>query len=320
MKQLFTILVALIFGGVAFAQQAPQYSLYMFNKLNWNPAYAGLDHSLSATGLFRSQWAGLEGNPISQNFTAHMPLYLLGGGIGINVENDAAGAQRYTTASLAYSHHKYIGNGILSFGASGGMVQRSIDGSELRTPDGEYGENVTIHGESALPIGVESATVASFGAGIYYQSDLFEAGLSVRNLTEPSAQVGQLNLELGRTYYFNVGFNLDINDQITIHPSLLLKSILVQTQIEFSTLIRYNDNIFVGASFRGYDINSNDAVVLFAGFKLSEKITLAYGYDLTLSDLNLVSNGSHEIMLNYNLNKRIGTGQPPRIIFNPRTL
>ncbi|MEM9680343.1 MAG: type IX secretion system membrane protein PorP/SprF [Bacteroidota bacterium] len=320
MKQLFTILVALIFSGAALAQQAPQYSLYMFNKLNWNPAYAGLDHSLSATGLVRSQWAGLEGNPVSQNLTAHMPLYLLGGGIGINVENDAAGAQRYTTASLSYSHHKYIGNGILSFGASGGMVQRSIDGSELRTPDGEYGENVTIHGEGLLPIGVESATVTSFGAGIYYQSELFEAGLSVRNLTEPSAQVGQLNLELGRTYYFNLGFNLNINDQITIHPSLLLKSILVQTQIEFSTLIRYNDNIFVGASFRGYDINSNDAVVMFAGFKLSEKITLAYGYDLTLSDLNLVSNGSHEIMLNYNLNKRIGTGQPPRIIFNPRTL
>ena len=320
MKQLFTIIPALMCSLVVFGQQAPQYSMYMFNKLNWNPAYAGLDHSLSATGLFRSQWAGLEGNPTTQNLTAHMPLYLIGGGIGINVENDVAGAQRYTTASISYSNQRNIGNGILAFGVSAGLVQRSLDGAALRTPDGNYLENVPDHGEALLPIGLESASAPSFGLGVYYQSDLFETGLSVSNITEPSVQIGQLNLDLVRTYYFNLGFNFDLNSQITIHPSLLLKSILVQTQVEFSTIIRYNDNIFVGASFRGYTPNSNDAVVILGGLKLSEKLTLAYAYDITLSDINLVSNGSHEIMLNYNLNKRIGAGRPPRIIFNPRAL
>ena len=56
------------------------------------------------------------------------------------------------------------------------------------------------------------------------------------------------------------------------------------------------------------------------GFKLSEKITLAYAYDLTLSELSQVSNGSHEIMINYNLGKALGKGKPPRIIYNPRNL
>jgi hypothetical protein len=100
----------------------------------------------------------------------------------------------------------------------------------------------------------------------------------------------------------------------------LLKSDLVETQIEFSTIARYNDNIFGGVSFRGYNSNSFDAVVILAGYKLNENLTLSYAYDITLSGLSEVSRGSHEIMLNYNLNKNIGKGRLPKIIYNPRFL
>jgi hypothetical protein len=84
--------------------------------------------------------------------------------------------------------------------------------------------------------------------------------------------------------------------------------------------VRYNENIFTGASLRGYNNQTLDAVALVAGFKLSEKITLGYSYDITLSNLNTVSNGSHEILVNYNLGKPIGKGRPPAIIYNPRSL
>ena len=320
MKQLFTALILFCFCFAVQAQQAPQYSLYMFNKLNYNPAYAGLDHSLSATGIYRKQWQGLEGSPTTQSFNVHMPLYIIGGGIGINLENDVLGAERLSTASLAYSWQRNLGNGILSAGLSGGIVQRMLDGSKLRTPDGNYLEDVPDHADNILPIGTETAIVPSFSAGAYYQTERFEVGIAARNLAEQSAKLGLLNLKLNRHYFFNFGLNFDISRSLSIHPSLLLKSDFIQTQAEISTIVRYNDNIFAGASFRGYNTNSMDAVVIMAGFKLSEKITLAYAYDLTLSDLSVVSNGSHEIMLNYNLNKRIGAGQPPRIIYNPRSL
>jgi len=100
----------------------------------------------------------------------------------------------------------------------------------------------------------------------------------------------------------------------------MLKSDLQETQVEISTLVKYNDNIFGGASFRGYNNNTIDAAAFLAGIKLSEKITLAYSYDLTLSSYNSVSTGSHEILINYNLNRKIGAGIPPRIIHNPRFL
>ncbi|NJO86582.1 MAG: type IX secretion system membrane protein PorP/SprF [Lewinella sp.] len=80
-----------------------------------------------------------------------------------------------------------------------------------------------------------------------------------------------------------------------------------------------NDNIFLGASFRGYNDSTTDAVVLLGGLNVSSQITLAYGYDLSLSPLRNVQNGSHEVVLKYNLGKSIGAGLPPPIIFNPRT-
>jgi hypothetical protein len=111
-----------------------------------------------------------------------------------------------------------------------------------------------------------------------------------------------------------------LGKSISIEPSVFLKSDLIQTQIEFSTLVNYNDNIFGGVSIRGYNSNSIDAVVILAGYKLSERVTLAYSYDLTLSGLKHVSNGSHEVLINYNLNRPIGKGILPKIIYNPRFL
>lgn len=321
MRQLFTILILLFTFSLAQAQQPAQYSLYMLNPMAWNPAYVGMDKSLSITGVFRKQWTNLPGSPTTENLSAHMPVYYLGGGMGINVENDELGVERFTAASLAYALHKDLGGGILSIGASGGMVQLTLDGSKIRTPDGEYFEpgNFT-HQDDLLPLGSESATAVTFHAGVYFANDWLEAGFSARNITEPTTEFSTLSLPLNRSLNFNIGFHFNVFENFSLHPYALVRSDLKQTQTDFSVIIRYNDNIFGGASLRGYNSNSLDAVALLAGFKLSEKLTLAYGYDLTLSNLNTVSNGSHEISLNYNLNKIIGKGRPPKIIYNPRSL
>lgn len=312
-----------LFWNTSFGQQPAQYSLYFMNKLNWNPAYAGLDHSLSITAGFRKQWVGLTGSPTTQNVNMHMPLYMVGGGIGLNLENDEIGAERIATATLSYNYQTIVGSGILSFGLAGGLVQRTLNGDELRTATGNYDPNdpgIIDHNDDLLPIGTENGMVSTFHAGVYFQNEKVEGGISVRNLTEPTASVGNLNLELSRNYFFLLALHLDINRTLTFHPSVFARSDFIETQIDFSAIVKYNDNIFGGASLRGYSSNSLDAVAIILGFNLSQNITLAYAYDLTLSDLNTVSNGSHEIMVNYNLNKRIGAGRPPRIIYNPRSL
>ena len=329
MKRLYFLLLLLIASGTLFAQQANQYSLYMLNTYSYNPAYAGLDNSLSVTGVFRKQWAGLDGSPTTQNVNAHMPVYYLGGGLGINLENDEIGAERNASASISYNYMLPVSKtSIFSIGIAAGVVQKSLDGTKLRAPQGVYSDlepPFSIdHNDGFIPIGNTSVVTPLINAGIYFQNEKFEIGLASSNIAEPKASLeGTTNvaeITYVRNYFANLAFDFEIGRILTLHPSLLLKSDLVETQIEFSTIVTYNDNIFGGASFRGYNSNSFDAVVLLAGYKLNENLTLAYAYDITLSSLSDVSRGSHEIMLNYNLNKEIGKGKLPKIIYNPRFL
>lgn len=326
MKNIFTILgLVLVMSVPAMAQQAVQYSMYMWNKYAFNPAYAGLDNSLSITGVFRSQWSGLAGNPESQHLNAHMPLYIAGGGAGIALENDKTGSWKQTAVMLSYDYQVVMGDaGVLSLGLGAGYIQRELDGSLIRTPDGIYNEETGTfeHNDPNLPFGTGSDRGAApeVNLGAFYQGERLEIGISAMNLLENELSFSSLSFRSARNFYLYSGYKMDLGKKLSVQPSVLVKSDVDQTQIDFSVLMTYNENIFGGASFRGYNADSRDGVALIAGFKLSEKMSFGYSYDLTLSGLNTVSNGTHELMLNYNLGKPIGKGKPPVIIYNPRSL
>ena len=72
-----TVVLVLLVGlssNEAYSQQDPQYSMYMFNPLSSNPAYAGSRDALSVTLLGRKQWVGIDGAPETGSLTLHSPL------------------------------------------------------------------------------------------------------------------------------------------------------------------------------------------------------------------------------------------------------
>jgi len=143
-------LLLLLFISLALnakAQQTTQYSLYMLNPSLFNPAYAGMEESLSLTGVFRQQWAGLEGAPSQQALTAHLPIYVLSSGIGLSFESDEIGARRYSNFSLQYNYQLQMGSGVLSIGANADLTQINWDGTQLLSPDGIYTNGQINHGK-----------------------------------------------------------------------------------------------------------------------------------------------------------------------------
>jgi type IX secretion system PorP/SprF family membrane protein len=132
--------------------------------------------------------------------------------------------------------------------------------------------------------------------------------------------MGDIRFKPDRTIFAYLGYRLRLTDDFQVEPAVLMKSSGEQTQADFSTLVRFRENIFAGVTYRGYNSETQDAIVILTGIKLSEKLSLGYAFDMTRSSLNTVSNGTHEILLNYNLNKPIGQGRPPVIIYNPRSL
>ena len=58
------IAIALLFVSIsATGQQRPIQSLYMFDPLLINPAYAGTHVQLSGTAIYRNQWVNFDGAP-----------------------------------------------------------------------------------------------------------------------------------------------------------------------------------------------------------------------------------------------------------------
>src|SRR5690606_12784485 len=100
---ILTVLMTVLLLQETQAQQDPQYTQYMYNMNVINPAYAGSRETLSLTGLYRSQWHGLDGNPVSYTFSAHSPLGS-NVGLGLSAIKDELGPVKETNVYADFSY------------------------------------------------------------------------------------------------------------------------------------------------------------------------------------------------------------------------
>lgn len=311
-------------GSLLHGQNDVQYSAPYFNQYGINPAFAGMYEELDITALIRKQWAGFAESPTVQNVNAHIPFDILRGGIGIDIQNQTSGAERWTAARLGYAYHLKINDYTqLNIGGALGILNSSIDGSKLRTPDGTYNNGVIIHADNDLPIGQEASSSLVGDFGVYLIADRWKASISMLGVFGQDLQYNSgltTSIQAQRTLNVFLAYNLDLTQSIRIIPHVFVKSDFGRTQTEIHTMIRYNDNLIVGGGVRGYDTNSLDAFIATVGVELKSGVTLLYAYDNTLSTLNTISSGSHEFIIKYNIDTNLGKGRPPGIIYNPRNL
>jgi type IX secretion system PorP/SprF family membrane protein len=304
------------------AQQLPQYSLWLLNPYAYNPAAAGLENTLVLNGVYRQQWIDLNGAPVSQHVNAHLPIYMLRSGAGLKVDNDVIGAHQTTQVMASYNYQLEIGrSGLISVGAGIGYQQYTLDGAKLRAPDGSYVDPALNHNDPFLPVGKLSIGTPIAEFGIVLQTSQLTAGLSSQPVFAPVIREkapGQFRLKPERHYVLTASYKIKGGENVTIRPGILLKTDLAATQAEVSALAFWKDNIFVGGSYRGFTIASRDAAVISGGARLNEKITVGYAFDLPLSALKSANRGSHELMLRYQLNRPLGAGKLPPVIYNPR--
>ena len=177
MKNLFYI-VSLLFLGIlgATAQQESQYSQYMYNTMTFNPGYTGSREVISAMGLYRTQWVGLEGAPKTMNFSLQSPLGYHGNGIGLNIVSDEIGPTKNTGLTVSYAYTIMANDDLkVSFGISGGFDNFEIDYSKLNQ---EYPD--------IYMTGKESQFSPNIGAGVYLHTFNWYIGLAAPKLLKTS--------------------------------------------------------------------------------------------------------------------------------------
>ena len=101
MKKLHLLILFLGFVFVASAQQEQMYTQFMFNKLAYNPGYAGSFVSPTLTAIYRNQWMGLEGSPKVMALSYTQPLLNNRVGIGGNIIRQSIGINTNLTVDIA---------------------------------------------------------------------------------------------------------------------------------------------------------------------------------------------------------------------------
>ena len=104
MKTKIFSIVLMFTAFVSFAQQDAQFTQYMYNTININPAYAGSRGALSIFALHRTQWVGLEGAPVTNAVSINTPLNTSNLGLGVSIVNDKIGPTHENTISADLSY------------------------------------------------------------------------------------------------------------------------------------------------------------------------------------------------------------------------
>ena len=299
MKTYITIICTFILNVLCYSQQDSQYTQYMYNTANVNPAYAGSRGTLTAFLLHRNQWVGLDGAPVTNNFTVNSPLGDSNFGIGVSFTNDKIGptSENEISADLAY-FIQISENYKLSLGLKGTANLFNLDVNKLTIYDPLDPQFQNVDRELSPNV----------GAGLYLFSENTYVGLSVPNLFE-SYRYNDNNVAITKEkmhFYFIAGHVFELSPSLKFKPALLTK--LVEgspLQADVTANFLLFDKLTLGAAYRW-----DAAVSALAGFQISDSWFIGYGYDLETTKLARYNSGSHEIFLRYELFNRTRVTAP----------
>lgn len=299
MKTIFTIICAFILQSICYSQQDSQYTQYMYNTTLVNPAYAGSRETITAFLLHRNQWVGLDGAPVTNNFSINSPLGDSNFGIGLNFVNDEIGpvSENEVSVDLAY-FIEVSENYKLSLGLKGTANLFQLDVNKLRVFDPTDPQFQNMDTEFSPNV----------GAGLYLFSDKTYFGLSVPNFFE-SYRYNDNNIEITKEkmhFYFIAGHVFTLSENIDFKPALLSKIVEgAPLQADVTANFLFFDKLTLGAAYRW-----DASVSALAGFQISDSWFIGYGYDLETSKLANYNSGSHEIFLRYEFFNRSRVSAP----------
>lgn len=302
MKKLlnFQMIVLFVLGmGSAFGQQLPQFTQYMYNTIAINPAYAGSRETLSFVGLHRSQWVGIEAGPTTQTASIHAPLTNEKVGLGLSFINDQLGYENFAYIYGDFSYTLRLGADLkLALGLKGGLTHYNLDPELLNDPsvmNDQYFNDVS------------DRWSPNIGAGAYLHTYKWYVGLSaprILNTDWNKSQNGQLEYVSAErvSYYLTAGYVFELSESVKLKPAMMLKATNgAPLSYDLTANFLFNEKFWLGA---GYRLNeSAGAFGAIADFQVTKQLRLGYAYEHPISDIRPYSDGTHEVLLMYELFK-----------------
>ena len=269
----------LIIGGPFYAigQQDPIYSQYIFNMQTVNPAYVGSWQTMGFTALDREQWVGITGHPSTQTFSFQTPVISQNVGVGCDILLDQLGPERRVMFNLDYSYRvKLNDNTSLRFGLNGGFTNYNNNLAGLQP------FQTTIPDPALLGV-IENKFMPNVGMGLFLSSPKYYLSFSVPKLFQNSFKA-------------NTSTFSNMSD-IKFKPTFMTKAAAGSPfQFDLSANLLIAEKFWIGAIYR-----SGDAIGAVAQWIIDNRLRIGYAYDFTLTDLRHYNQGSHELMISYEI-------------------
>lgn len=291
-KRVLGILLILVTVNIAKAQQDPMYTQYMFNTQTINPAYAGTWESLGFMVLGRHQWVGMEG-PHTYTFSMQSTLNNEKVGLGLNIISDKIGKENRLGLYADYSYRLMVSKkSFLRLGLKGGITNYQNNFSDYQQYPGEI--DPASQGE------IDVKYMPNFGIGAFLYSEQYFVSLSVPKIIENDFENNYNNYSTEaelRHFFLSAGYVFKLSENLRFKPSFLTKATLgAPIQFDLSANFLLKDKIWLGAMYR-----TGDSFGFLAQWIFNKKLRIGYATDFTTTELQNYHNGSHEVMISYEI-------------------
>lgn len=297
------------------AAVTPHYTMFMYNKLIYNPGYAGSRDATCVNALYRSQWTGVDGAPRSFSVSVDGPVgsYMKSFrpvALGLSVSNESSGVLNNTNVMAYYAYRIPVKKTLLSFGLQAGASMFSAKYSDL---------NPYQQGDNKLRNDVKNAALPNFGAGVYWRGDRFYVGASVPNLIEnkydkDNKTSSDVNSRQIRAYYLSGGYVFQISDAFKLEPQALFRyagnaDYQLPASADFNLSGIFYDRLMLGVTYRT-DRSIGGVVHLQA----TRAVNVGYSYDYSTRVFNNLGGGSHEVTVGFDFARDNNKYINPRFI------
>lgn len=282
------------------AQQDPQFSLYQFNQLSVNPAYAGARDAIAVVADMRKQWVSFPGAPTTLAFTAHAPVWNNKLGVGVNVLSDQIGAKSTTGIYGNVAYILKLSNRVkLSFGLRAGYINYRFNFNKVNYKD--------VNEAAAAELTTINRSAPDIDAGLYLRSNSFFIGISSTHLngarlynkdytvTGLSGQSQNLNASyvLVPHYFVTAGKAFSLGETLVFSPTVMLRTVKTTFSADLNLNFLIHKRLWLGA-FIKQDYGAGILVQVYA----TEKLRIGYTYDAAMGSKRLLGS-SHEIMIGF---------------------
>ncbi|HWB26241.1 MAG TPA: type IX secretion system membrane protein PorP/SprF [Chitinophagaceae bacterium] len=344
MKKLTLIIIVMLVALQLYAQQRPYYTQYVLNDFIINPAVAGIENYWDVKLSHRHQWVGLEGSPVTTYATIQGPLQTTGlaretpftvhpkgenplgdayyqtyeaaqrhFGLGFTIINDATGPLNRFGASASLAYHIPVAEGVsLSSGFSLGIQNMRLDQTKLDF-GAQYPADPAVAGSGYL-----NRIKPDISAGVFLYAAHYFIGLAAQQIipekigfgnTKVSGDTILINGKLVPHLFLQAGYRFLVTPDINFMPSVTVKYITpLPLSVDINAKLQYRDLLWVGGSFR-----PNDGFAAMLGLNINSLVNIGYSYDITTSQLNTVSRGTHEIVVGFLLGNKYGNWCPRNV-------